>query len=320
MFATNHWNELLRFQSAEYTQAYLNKCYRQIDCGDASVKSYENCYPFMYYLQHAEIYYRQANEAPVSIQPVLLFYGFAHLMKACLLTADPLYPETTAVLAHGVTSRKKKKQNYRFSQDEVKIQKMGLCAHIANKLFHLQPLEGDKYAMHSLLEQVPELDLVFPHRQNFIFVEEDHGKYMIPFTILDHYHMTAARFSLFLEQKLRNQLSGLKIEEQAISFSAGHLLTTPFRFHYFKNKFCLPVRLNRELRLPDMLIHYLLLYNLSMISRYETEWWAEFLKERENSDFPAIHLFLQTTLQKGPFMCLQFLSSRDFPPAISAET
>ena len=27
--------------------------------------------------------------------------------------------------------------------------------------------------------------------------------------------------------------------------------------------------------LPELLIHYLLLYNLSMISRYETDWWYD---------------------------------------------
>ena len=60
------------------------------------------------------------------IQPILLFYGFVHLIKACLLQQDPCYPENTSVFAHGVTTRKRKKQQYEFLKDEVKFQKNGL--------------------------------------------------------------------------------------------------------------------------------------------------------------------------------------------------
>ena len=56
-------------------------------------------------------------------KPMLLFYGMGQLFKACLLTIDPNYPESTSVLAHGVTTRKRKKQGYQFLEDEVKIQK-----------------------------------------------------------------------------------------------------------------------------------------------------------------------------------------------------
>lgn len=78
----------------------------------------------MYFLEHGKLYYHQAINAPMSIQPILLFYGLVHLIKACLLTIDPNYPNSTSVLAHGVSTRKLKKQQYLFFQDEVKIQKM----------------------------------------------------------------------------------------------------------------------------------------------------------------------------------------------------
>ena len=100
------------FFSASDTQIYLKRCYKNLE--QAEQKSYENCYPFIYYLEHAKIYYDQAANSPILIQPILLFYGFVHLIKACLLTKDPKYPENTTVLAHGVTSRKRKKQQYEF--------------------------------------------------------------------------------------------------------------------------------------------------------------------------------------------------------------
>lgn len=303
----DQWDHLILFQSAEYTQRYLKARYEASDFSQSAAKSYENCYAFMYYLEHGEAYYRQAMQAPVSIQPVLIFYGFIHLLKACLLSCDPLYPETTSVLAHGVTSRKKKKQNYRFGEDEVKIQKTGLCGHFAQKMFGLGPLEGNKYSMQSLLRQIPELETALPRRKYFVPVKEKNGKYRLPFAVLDGYHMTADRFSQYLSEKLQGRLLEMEAEDGAFSFSARGCLPPSFRYHFFTNQICFPCKLQPENDLPDILVHYLLLYNLSMISRYETEWWAELLKNRETIDFPAIRLFLQTAIEKGPFLCLQFL-------------
>ena len=40
--------------------------------------------------------------------------------------------------------------------------------------------------------------------------------------------------------------------------------------------------------LPELISHYLILYNLSMIARYETEWWSELLKTTPNDDYPIL--------------------------------
>ena len=55
------------------------------------------------------------------------------------------------------------------------------------------------------------------------------------------------------------------------------------------------------------MVHYLLLYNLSMIARYETEWWSELTKMMPNKDYPFIKTFLDITLQKSPFLIYEYL-------------
>ena len=71
--------------------------------------------------------------------------------------------------------------------------------------------------------------------------------------------------------------------------------------------FVLPLIKNNFFNFPELLIHYLLLYNLSMIARYETEWWGELTKMMPNHDYPFIDSFLQVTLEKGPFLIYQYL-------------
>ena len=80
--------------------------------------------------------------------------------------------------------------------------------------------------------------------------------------------------------------------------------------HLIKKQLCLPSKLHAHSTLPDILIHYLLLYNLSMIARYETEWWFELMKTTPNTDYPFIKTFLSITEKKGPHLALEFLSER----------
>lgn len=304
------------FFSADSTQQYLKKCYQVLDLPDAEQKSYENCYPFIYYLEHGQVYYEQAKTSPLIIQPILLFYGLVHLIKACILTVDPNYPETTSVLAHGVSTRKRKKQQYHFFQDEVKFQKSGLFPHIGERLFHMKQLEGEKTTMNDLLMQIPELTSLFEElvgKRTFLPVENRGSGIQIPEAALDNYHMTADRFTEFFQQKTKNDFLISEHKNEFLMFQlAGEKLSSfsLIKYNIVQNQFSLSLTKGDLLHYNELLIHYLLLYNLSMIARYETEWWSELVKTMPNKDFPFIQSFLQVSLDKGPFLVYQYLMGK----------
>ncbi|MDZ5474661.1 YaaC family protein [Bacillus sp. 31A1R] len=310
------WTSFSLFFSASSTQAYLKKCYQTQQVEDAEQKSYENCYPFIYYLEHGQVYYEQAKNSPLIIQPILLFYGLVHLIKACILTVDPNYPETTSVLAHGVSTRKRKKQQYQFFQDEVKFQKSGLFPHMSEKLFHMKQLEGEKTTMSELFKHIPELnDLFFQldGRKTFVDVIRKDNTFSIPLEILDYYHMTEARFLDFFQSKafftaaqssVENPYLNLTLEDDNLSNY------TPFKYNLNQQQFSLPINNDSLFQYHELMIQYLLLYNLSMIARYETEWWSELVKTMPNKDFPFIQTFLNITLNKGPFLIYQYLMNK----------
>lgn len=302
--------------SATNTQQFLKNGYEKKQINEAELKAYENCYPFIYYLEHGKIYFNQAKQAPLIIQPILLFYGLIHLLKACILTVDPNYPETTSVLAHGVSTRKRKKQQYLFFQDEVKIQKSGLFPFISEQLFHMEQLEGEKISMSSLLKQIPELsDLFFEleGKPSFIQIFHDEEEFYIPLTVLDRFHMTENRFIDYFQSKNLAAFSFQRQEKSALIFkkdcSTGFGLS-PIKYNLLSQSYALPLTKDRVIQFQELLIHYLLLYNLSMIARYETEWWSELVKTMPNKDYPFIESFLQITLEKGPFLIHQFLTNK----------
>ncbi|KAB2328177.1 hypothetical protein F7731_25970 [Cytobacillus depressus] len=310
------WDSFLYFFSASSSQSFLKKCYQQLNIDSAEQKSYENSYPFIYYLEHGQIYYKQAEIAPLMIQPILLFYGLVHLIKACILTIDPNYPETTSVLAHGVSTRKRKKQQYHFFQDEVKFQKSGLFPYMGERMFHMKHLEGEKTTMKELLSQIPELNQLFVQtegKSTFLPIKQQENGYSLSKEILDCYHMTEPRFIEYWIGETSLSIELQEQDDQYIHFSItkqDHTNLLPIKFNLENNQLCFPRRKDILNTFPELLIHYLLLYNLSMIARYETEWWSELIKMMPNQDYPFIQSFLNITSTKGPFLTYQFLTNK----------
>lgn len=303
------------FFSATTSQLFLKKCYSQLHISDAEKKSYQNCYPFIYYLEHAKTYYEQANISPLSIKPILTFYGFVQLLKACLLTLDPNYPESTSLLAHGVTTRKRKKQQYEFIKDEVKVQKNGLLPCIAEKLFQIKQLEGEKFTMETLIREIPEMEASsFFSTKNFVILTPNGRGYFLPKSILDYYKMTSSRFIEFIQIK-SNLTFTLQEVSDGLLLEPGEVLlynsTSPIRYHTDLQMFMLSLNKNSNAYvLPELISHYLILYNLSMIARYETEWWSELFKTTPNDDYPTIIQFLKVTQNKTPFLVYNWLINR----------
>ena len=303
------------FFSAADTQSFLKNNYKKLEVDNPEQKSYDNSYRFIYYLEHAQIYYQQAKQSPLLIQPILLFYGFVHLIKACLLTTNPNYPENTTVLSHGVSSRKRKKQQYDFFQDEVKYQKNGLFPYMLENMFNLKHLEGEKVTMCEIFEHIPELDPLFKgleKRNTFIEIPLQDSFFTFPITLLDHYHMTENRFIEFLQAKSSGVLSFTAKQNKYLLFQCHNISSPslPLKYNFENNQYYFSLLKGEFLKFPELTLHYLLLYNLSMIARYETEWWSELLKTMPNKDYPFIVNFLNVTANKGPFLAYQYLVNR----------
>ena len=80
------------------------------------------------------------------------------------------------------------------------------------------------------------------------------------------------------------------------------MYSTPLYYEHLTNTYYLPLTTdprNPKPILPELLIHYLLLYNLSMISRYETDWWYDLLGSYGSEDYPFIYQFLSISAQKS---------------------
>lgn len=312
------WNSLSLFLSTTTTQKYLKKRYTQIGYPDCDSLSYQNCQSFIYYLEYAQTYYEQAQTASLSLRPILQFYGFIQLLKACILTVNPSYPNSSSLLAHGVSTRKRKKQQYSFLTDEVKVQKNGLFSHMSEKMFHVKHLEGTKITMADLFSQIPEMDqeLSYFHlTKSTPLIQVNDHEYTMSDQILNVLHMTPTRFEAFFHSAFKlpvivseqNKIVILKFEKELTDYNL-----VPFRFNILNQlTYLIPLKGYNHEQYNEIMAHYLLLYNLSMIARYETEWWIDLIKTTPNEDYPLIHKFLSITQQKAPFLVANWLFNKN---------
>lgn len=292
--------------SQQTARQYLNHCYQLLPDVDAEAKSYENCTAFMYYLEHGKIFYENGKKLDIVLQPMLFFYGMTHLLKACLLTKRPDYPESTSILAHGASTRKRKKKDYTFLSDEVKVQQHGLLPYFSEHLFALKRLPFEKIEMRELLGLIPELSQLFQLAGETKLINI--GKLgdtilHFPSDILDNYHLTQHAFLQRIKPYI-GEIMTVKTTFSTIQLQLSNpiqLVNGPF-FLNQEQEIYFPASRDNFLPIPEIIIHYLLLYNLSMLSRYEAEWWGDLLVAKPEIDFPFISGFLELTAEKIPFM------------------
>ena len=311
------WTSLRFLETEPTARKYLAACYHGMGLEHFDRLAFQQSSRFLYLWKQARQFYQTAMDADLSIQPLLLFYGCSHLLKGMLLTRDPAYPQNSRVLQHGVTTRKLKRSAYLLTEDEIRPQKEGLFAHLA-QVFSLSPLQ-DRYFAHDLFASIPgvshayavttskelfwvrmEMTKLAPPKEleamysgawiTVCFPEGKDGplsystetfmqyirRLTPPACKLDHVRWREGTIKeMLLPQFALSQLEQhplFRVQEQTLFFWNGPSTSPP---------------------LPEWASHYLLLYLLSMLCRYETEWWGELTLSHGFAERFLVELFLE---------------------------
>lgn len=329
------WDSYLYLESETAALNILTRCYERGGEVNAERLAYQNTPPFIYHLKQAREYYRAARQAHLIVRPLLLYYGMMGLTKAYVLTLNPHYPDHTRLLRHGMSTRKRKKQHYRFRDDEVKIQKEGLLPHVLTLLGLRNGLE-EKYLIRECLGQLPQLYSSFqqvtqrtflhpvyiPHflDDTFVYVEE---------SLLDEFHLSAEGFVHMLNRHhLPSSKGRFLLKEERTN---GRYFTVHWKHpdvtHVSKSgkgfensmfladasgQFFIRLTTDRRLHLPEFIFHLLLLFHLGMLARYETAHWGEIVLTFSSEERFLIHELLQLTERQFPNLLLNEIMDETF--------
>src|SRR5699024_3605282 len=155
--------------------------------------------------------------------------------------------------------------------------------------FHMKQMPFEKITMQRLASLIPELTFLLRLEERHDLIEVGNlgsTTLTFPIDILDAYYITA---NAFIKRVTTHTPPILKtnVDKTSISFELKYPITTsfgPFFIHHFDEKIYFPRHREQFIPISEVMIHYLLLYNLSMLSRYESQWWGELLTLKRSEE------------------------------------
>ncbi|WP_164553233.1 YaaC family protein [Brevibacillus marinus] len=329
--AWDAWEQFRYLETEPATRRFLTERYACRGLDHPERLAYQQSHRFLYTCIQARTYYAQAAESSLLIQPLLLFYGCVNLLKALLITREPEYPQTSRMLQHGVTTRKIKKSAYQLLQDEVRPQKEGLFACLARAL--RLPVLQDRYTLEYLFCSLPELAgdyqrtghagcwqpvpaAVTESGVQLSFPPDKRGPLAFSAETLAAYlnRLAPASLRFFPVSENDSQIDPLappagrasragesQVKQITVRDAQGNgLQQHPLLYAQSADRYLFWNGSAEQLPLPGWAAHYLLLYVLSMLCRYETEWWGELVLSRTMEEVYLVDRFLSIHRQWFP--------------------
>lgn len=315
------WHLFAFYQNEEVAKNRLFTSYLTLTNEKEAISlAYQNTLKFIYLLKQGVTYFQAVRKNELMVQPLLLYYGMTSLMKALVLIHDPLYPRSTTVLQHGLTTRKKKKHHYLFVEDIVSIQKEGLLPYFSKVVLKNMLETRRKYKLFDLLSLIPELQdtvsLLFKCRTmlKIEVVQSGDDKWKVSFSAEElkglNIHFSSIYHQIQSSLSLADKKISIRDKENSLLFDTTTLKHAQFvqpliledyaGNHYFYYK-------KTDHMVDNLVSFYLIMYVLGMLSRYDSEQWGEILYSFQSPDLFIIKEFLHIALRKFPNLILNHL-------------
>ncbi|OEH84259.1 hypothetical protein BHU72_10615 [Desulfuribacillus stibiiarsenatis] len=328
------WDYYMYFESEDTVKRFLSDKYSYLDSDTAHSLASQNTPKIIYYIKQARAYYRAAENSNNLVKPLLLYYGMTSLSKALININDPHYPKCTSVLRHGITTRKIKKSHYHFLEDEIKIQREGLFI-LLNELIGGPLMSSNhKFYVHEMFSLVPEIRDSFERlnrkskvipvnitqlyanpTQTPIYISRDILHYIdaeyegLPealnkknkdsnglFTLPEDINPNNSYLKLIWENK-----NALHVLDEPLGFNNEYFIEDVNRRIFFRSK------IHKDINLPEISVHFILMFILGMLCRYESERWGEIVLSSSTSDMFIINDYLNISMRKYPNLILNQL-------------
>ncbi len=324
------WEQYLFFENELSARKFLGEKYTRLGMEHPERAAYRNAQAFSSYIKQARAIFGTLKQNSLWVRPLLLYYGMMSLLKALVLTLDTNYPQSAAVLRHGLSTRKRKREHYCFFQDEIRVQKEGLFP-LAATLLKKPVSTGESYTPKELFGWIPELkasyEKLFQAKTLFpieLKPHQDDGMLLlISERVLDQLHISPDSLVEKLNSLAREArfiLDQPAVDGGWIRIIWRHRLVRhvcdwekgfdhPWFYENLKGDYYLWIGNNRPVEpLAEILVHYMLLFSLSMICRYDPPLWGEMIQGFASEKTVLVEQLLTLAERKFPQLLLQALT------------
>ena len=307
-----------------YFENYYN-CYNYLENNNnipTKEKTKERALILQYYIKQAHEYYNSSLKVSLLTKPTLLYYGTLCLSRALFL-AKKGYPDDTA--RHGLKANKELSNLINL---KAKITKKGTFLQFY-RIIHSDYYPGPndiyktEWTLKELLSMIPEIKEIYEN----IFKEKslvlkinrffDEDKEYIK--INDDFFNSLSRND---KEIFLNNIKNLKefyLPPKFVPDSSILLHKRVVNKDDLTNKNIMGEEYlisgikknNNIINLPDMAIHLIILFLLSILSRYHVKEWGSGSLELESGDFYIIKNFLKISTRKFPNFVLNELTNKE---------
>ncbi|PTM56916.1 YaaC family protein [Desmospora activa] len=320
------WNLYLLLENETTVRRFLEEKYQGRNRENPGRDAFRAAHSLIYHIKQARSLYQAARQSEWIIRPLLAYYGLMNLAKAWVLSEDPDYPRTASVLKHGLSTRKRKPASFSLFWEEVRVQREGLFPLLVT-LAGEGERTGERWSMQTLFSMLPELQDSYRQlfRETSLFpiawTEGEQGWMVVEEAVLDRLHLTSQGMVQTLERHRHPAGISFSAEESYIRSSKMYLKveqpqslsTHPWIREDVGGQYYLYINDSRRSWVPaEILVHYLLLFSLSMLCRYDTPLWGEMVYGLGSEEMVLIQEFLQLTQRKSPQLILEALFEERF--------
>ncbi|MFD2170780.1 YaaC family protein [Tumebacillus lipolyticus] len=318
------WDTYVYFENEQTSSEFLRARYLKSGFDSVQKLAYRATPKFIFSIKQAREYYRAAETCDILTKPLLLYYGMMALAKALITSHDPDYPSTTSVLKHGLSTRKLKREEYAFAEDEVRVQKDGIFHVLHRTLGGSLLAHQQRFSMKELLAVIPELIPTYQRLYGQAKVgmlevmreAEQKARWRVQRSFVAGCDLTRDELLELLNRfgEERTRFRYLEEPDETGTFCLGvdgDERAHPLVLFDFSGRPHLRFPHGEQLLLPELSVHYLIMFVLGMLCRYETERWGEMILTFSSHDTFLINEFLNVSMRKYPNLILNELCQEE---------
>lgn len=307
------WNQFKQFQNFEVCLNYLKKNCKKFDNG----KKFKPRASLMkHYITQAKEYYHSARDSSVLTKPTLLYYGASCLVKALIIAKNCDQDYSTG---HGIKVLKSNVDDMMdFRIKPVKGTFLQLYQVLENKNITL--IKSIDFNLEDLFSFIPELEDDFKNIFNkkslaikinrikdedgeYLFYE---GDYFSDLSILNDFINNIPNFDkyYFDPSFFSNSISCFKKPMPDGDIVLRNIMGEEFLVSSLQSG-------ENSIYLSQISVHFLILYLLSMLSRYYVNLWLGENSSDESRYFYIIEKFLDISERKFPNLILNEILDKE---------
>jgi len=254
-------------------------------------------------MKTAREYYESAQRVSLLTQPLLIFYGMTALSKVLFIST---YGKKSPSKSHGLSPPRPEL----FAKISTRIRRDGTFPQF-HSCYSKEKLYRMKFTMKELLSSAPEVKIeyetIYNEKSRALKVLRTRYGINVVDTEIEKYGDLSTNL-----KKVFPEINTIQVfEKRLVIFS--RLSNRQIRAVSGEKYLLLPLKKhNRNVFLPEMSAHFLIMYLLGMISRYHPKEWGETIKGEESGEVYIIQKFLKITTRKFPNLILNELWDRDF--------